>query len=132
MLRIPATVVAALIVSVSVVTLPASAQEANPCTKPTPPTLTVDGATATQQEIEAAVRDFHTFSKSSNEFLQCLDEYERKLGKRKTPEQESSIIAQYNEAVDEQKAAGDALNAQINSYNAVNPPAKNGQAKKTE
>lgn len=98
-----------------VFSLPAAAA-GDTCLQPMPSTLKIDGATATESQITAASKEFETYQNQSNEYLQCLTEYEASLGKKITSEQKSSITAKYNAAVDDQKATADALNKQISAY----------------
>jgi hypothetical protein len=85
------------------------------CQFPEPPTVP-DGATASEAQMGQAgvnVRDFVADVQSS---LQCLAAAEQRLGDEITEEQQATLIAIYNDGVDQMNTVAERYNEQVRVY----------------
>ncbi len=100
------------------------------CSEPYPPEITVNGATATEQQMNDAIKDFKRFQKASDDYQACLmaDLAAQKAAaaKAKDPKPLDPSIAagvgakiQANQA-DKEKVGGE-LNAQIAAFKQKHP-----------
>lgn len=95
------------------------------CNTPIPPEITVDGTTATVQQMEDAIKDFKTFQSASDDYQTCLlaDLKAQKDAAKKQkdpkpldPAIEAGINAKIKANQTEKEKLGGQLNAQIVAY----------------
>ncbi len=85
------------------------------CKYPEPPKVP-DGATASEAamgQAGAQVRDYVAGVQSS---LQCLSEVEKSMGDDITDDQEATIVAVYNNGVDQMNAIAQEYNKQVRAF----------------
>ena len=103
---------------------------ADECSQPIAPAITVDGSTATIQQMNDAIKDFKTFQSASDDFQACLvadlKRQKDEAAKAKDPKPlDPSIAAGMNAKMaanqaDKEKIGGE-LNAQIMAYKQAHP-----------
>lgn len=119
---------AALFVLGSAAAAPALANECGGA--PIPPAITVNGSTATLQQMKDAIKDFKDFQKASDQYQSCLEadlrRQQQAAAKAKNPKPlDPSIEAGVNAKMaanqaDKEKVGGE-LNAQIVAYKKAHP-----------
>ena len=102
---------------------------AGECSQPIPPS-TVDGSTATLQQMKDAIKDFKTFQSASDDYQACLlanlKAQKDAAAKAKDPKPlDPSIISATNAKIQanqaEKEKLGGELNAQIVAYKQKHP-----------
>lgn len=103
---------------------------ADECTQPIPPAITVDGSTATLDQMKDAIKDFKTFQAASDDYQACLvadlKRQKEEAAKAKDPKPlDPSIQTAMNAKMaanqaDKEKVGGE-LNAQIMAYKQAHP-----------
>ena len=103
---------------------------ADQCTDPIPPEITVNGATASEQQMNDAIKDFKTYQAASDDYQACLvaDLKAQRIAaaKAKNPKPlDPAIAAGVNAKIkanqaDKEKVGGE-LNAQIIAYKQAHP-----------
>lgn len=100
------------------------------CNQPIAPAITVDGSTATLQQMNDAIKDFKNFQSASDDFQACLvadlKRQKDEAAKAKDPKPLDPAIAAGMDAkmasnqADKEKVGGE-LNAQIMAYKQAHP-----------
>jgi hypothetical protein len=103
---------------------------AGTCSEPIPPEITVRGATATEQQMNDAIKDFKTYQAASDDYQACLvadlKAQKEAAAKAKDPKPlDPAIAAGVNAKITanqaEKEKVGGELNAQINAYKQAHP-----------
>ena len=103
---------------------------ADSCSDPIPPAVSVDGRTATVQQMNDAIKDFKAFQAASDDYQACLladlKQQEQTAAKAKDPKPlDPSITAGVNAKIaanqTEKQKVGEELNAQIIAYKTAHP-----------
>jgi len=100
------------------------------CNQPIAPAITVNGSTATLQQMNDAIKDFKTFQSASDDYQACLvadlNRQKEEAAKAKDPKPlDPAIEAGMNAKMaanqaDKEKVGGE-LNAQIMAYKQAHP-----------
>jgi hypothetical protein len=100
------------------------------CSQPIPPEMTVDGTTATAQQMNDAIHDFKNYQAASDDYQNCLyadlDAQKKAAAKEKDPKPldpsiESGINAKVAANQAEKEKLGGQLNAQIKAFQNAHP-----------
>ena len=103
---------------------------ADSCSDPIPPEVTVNGSTATMQQMSDAIKDFKNFQAASDDYQNCLladlKQQEQAAANAKDPKPlDPSIAAGVNAKIaanqSEKQKVGAELNAQIIAYKTAHP-----------
>jgi hypothetical protein len=112
-------IVAAVAMTAVAMTAAAIAQAAEleiaHCRYPEPP-MVPDGATATEAEMGQSGADVREYVAGMESSLECLLAVEESMGEEITEEQQATLVAVYNNGIDQMNAIVNEYNAQVKVY----------------
>lgn len=89
------------------------------CTAPAEPAIPADGASAAKADVLAAQKAVKAFVAGGEEFIACLDKWERSRDEI-SDEERMAVIRHHNHMTDAMHAAGGRFNQVVREYKAAN------------
>lgn len=89
------------------------------CAAPAEPAIPADGASASRADVLAAQKAVKAFVAGGEEFIACLDKWERSRDEM-SEEDRLAVIRHHNRMTDAMHAAGDRFNQVVREYKAAN------------
>ena len=80
-----------------------------------------EGATASNDEMNAAYERVKTYMADMEAYLACLDDEASRMGEEVTAEQKQMQTERYNAAVSAMETTAAAFNDQLRAYKSANP-----------
>ena len=99
--------------------LAANALADRDCSRPSAPVVP-DGAEVSEGQLVAAQKEVKEYVAQGQYYLKCLKAKEVQLGEDISEEQQSQLLAMYNELVDEMKSTSDEFNQAVRDYQSAN------------